>query len=101
MNRKRRVTSDPRTRMRARSAVARAIRRGDLLPAWMLPCDVCGTSSIELDPGNRALGVIDYHHEDYADPLAVVPMCRSCHMKAHWADGYTEAAPQALDAAPW
>lgn len=42
-------------------------RRGKLIPQ---PCP-CGSSNVEM------------HHPDYSRPLAVIWMCRPCHMAEH------------------
>jgi DNA-binding XRE family transcriptional regulator len=52
----------------ARSAVARALRRGDF---HRLPCEVCGS------PKSHA------HHEDYSKPLEVRWLCEEHHIAAH------------------
>jgi hypothetical protein len=52
----------------AHSAVARAIRKGNLIP------EVCSKCSNEKTVA---------HHEDYDQPLNVVWLCQSCHKKRH------------------
>jgi hypothetical protein len=52
----------------ARSAVARAVRRGRLVRR---PCEVCGDTKT------------DAHHVDYARPLDVQWLCRRHHADAH------------------
>lgn len=52
-----------------RSAVAREIREGRLPKASQLTCVDCG------QPAR------DYDHRDYAKPLDVQPVCRSCNRK--------------------
>lgn len=54
-------------RTRARSAVARAIRKGTLIP-W--PCEVCG---------NQA----EAHHPHYGAPLLVTWLCPDHHKQVH------------------
>lgn len=53
----------------ARSAVLRAIRRGDLVRK---PCEVCGS---ELR--------VEGHHDNYDKPLEVRWLCREHHMEEH------------------
>ena len=55
-------------RLAAHSAVARAIKKGDLVKK---PCDSCG-STLSLA-----------HHDNYEKPLDVRWMCQSCHKKLH------------------
>lgn len=50
------------------SSATKAIREGRLMRA---PCEVCGAAKS------------DAHHDDYAKPLAVRWLCRSCHKKHH------------------
>lgn len=42
-------------------------------------CQKCGADEGEKD----GLGALDAHHEDYAEPLDVVYLCRSCHRRRH------------------
>lgn len=62
-------------RRRAREKVKDAIRRGDIPPAKKLACKDCG--------GKAAA----YDHLDYAQPLAVEPVCHPCHGKRSRARG--------------
>lgn len=55
-------------RIKARSAVSSAIRRGRL---ERLPCEKCG------DPNSQA------HHDDYSKPLDVRWLCQPHHTKEH------------------
>jgi ribosomal protein S27AE len=55
-------------RVLAHSAVARAIRNGDLVRQ---PCVRCGET--------KSLA----HHEDYDQPLAVMWLCQPCHKQRH------------------
>lgn len=55
----------------ARAAVTRAVRLGALLRG---PCVVCGKSPTEA------------HHEDYAQPLVVIWLCRWHHAQRHQGD---------------
>ncbi len=56
----------------AKFRVRYAIRKGDLKPAKRYKCrKSCGSMASE------------YHHPDYNKPLAVVPLCGSCHRKVH------------------
>lgn len=60
-------------RYRAHLAVQRALKSGALLKK---PCEVCG--AVEGD------GVlIDAHHDDYSQPLAVRWLCRQHHIRLH------------------
>lgn len=54
---------------RARAAVRRAVKRGDLTPA---PCSTCG-----------ATDRVHAHHHDYDQQLAVTWLCVRCHAKHH------------------
>lgn len=54
---------------RAHYEVSRAVRTGLLQPARELACVDCGKSAS------------DYDHRDYAKPLSVDPVCRSCNQK--------------------
>ena len=49
--------------------MAAAVARGDLERG---ECDICGTA-----------GSVIAHHPDYAEPLTVVMLCRSCHARVH------------------
>jgi hypothetical protein len=53
---------------RARQALRDAIRRGKIIPQ---PCEKCGYP------------LTDGHHTDYAKPLDVQWLCRTCHIIAH------------------
>lgn len=64
----------------ARSAVKRAVKRGDLIPSES--CQACGKSQLRSD-GVRA---IQAHHEDYTKPLDVIWLCVKCHQIAHLKD---------------
>lgn len=55
-------------RVKAREEVQKALRSGKLTKK---PCELCG------DPKVQA------HHVNYARPLKVVWLCRSCHDKTH------------------
>ena len=55
-------------RVRAHSAVQRAVRKGTLTRS---PCEICG------DVKSVA------HHEDYDKPLQVVWLCNPCHKQRH------------------
>jgi hypothetical protein len=58
----------------AQRAVARAREHGELKPASWHKCATCDKQAVQ------------YHHQSYlpADHLCVVPLCHSCHGKAHW-----------------
>lgn len=56
--------------MKASAAVARAVKKGDLKKL--------DGSIMCVDCGNPAR---DYDHRDYAKPLDVDPVCRSCNSK--------------------
>lgn len=61
-------------RAAAKSEVAKALYSGELVrPAR---CSKCGYA-----------GHVDGHHRDYAKPLDVVWVCRSCHIKQHREEG--------------
>ena len=55
--------------IKTRNAVYRAIKNGKLVPG---PCELCGSTRF-----------VDGHHDDYAKPLDVRWLCRSCHKKEH------------------
>lgn len=59
---------EDRRRAAAHSAVARAVRKGELVPQ---PCVDCGSLSVVA------------HHEDYDKPLDVVWLCQACHKQHH------------------
>jgi hypothetical protein len=65
---RRRATFSP-ERKRAGTLVYEAVQRGDLKPS---PCEVCG-NNLETHA----------HHDDYAKPLEVRWLCRSCHKRHH------------------
>lgn len=69
-------------RMRAGSAVACAINRGDLARATEFVC-ACGKPAEQYD------------HRDYNRPLEVEPVCRSCNVRRG------SAIPLAWDAKEW
>lgn len=48
--------------------VQRAVRHGEVVPG---PCEACGAERAEA------------HHDDYAKPLDVRWLCRSCHVRHH------------------
>lgn len=54
----------------AARAVGQARKRGILVPP--VACSQCGTE-----------GRLHGHHDDYAEPLAVRWLCRSCHVQYH------------------
>jgi len=58
-------------RVRANGLINMRIRRGTLTRPNK--CEQCG-----------AVGRVDAHHQDYAQPDNVEWLCRSCHMKRHW-----------------
>lgn len=55
----------------AHNAVRYRVRVGDMAHPSTLSCSGCGVQASE------------YHHPDYAQPLAVVPMCKACHEQEH------------------
>lgn len=58
----------------AHLAVAKARRRDELPPASTYKCHGCNNQARR------------YHHQSYHpdDHLCIVPLCDSCHSKAHW-----------------
>ena len=58
-------------RVKAQSAVNRALLRGELTRPEK--CSECHDE-----------GLIEGHHEDYNKPLEVVWLCHKCHLKVHW-----------------
>lgn len=59
---------------RAHNAVQSAIESGDLVRPPL--CGECGRPPSWLN-------VIEAHHDDYAKPLAVRWLCKSCHQLLH------------------
>lgn len=57
-------------RYQAHLAVQRALKTGELVKC---PCEHCG----KFD------GRLDAHHPDYSKPLAVIWLCRRCHILLH------------------
>jgi hypothetical protein len=55
-------------KLRARVAVASAIKRGTLI---RMPCEKCGNDKSQA------------HHEDYSRPLEIQWLCPRCHGRAH------------------
>lgn len=69
-----RPKSTEKERIRAKSKVRTAVQQGKLISHDV--CEKCGgTSNVEA------------HHENYSEPLNVVWLCRSCHMKRHYEIG--------------
>ena len=64
----RRWRNDDKRRARAHSAVAWAIKSGDLVRA---PCESCGREDVHA------------HHDDYDKPLEVRWLCPACHAQHH------------------
>lgn len=58
-------------RAAANAAIARAIRKLELLPPTR-----CALAGVD---GHRCDGNVAYHHWDYARPLDVTPLCRAAH----------------------
>jgi len=71
-----------REKVRAHSAVARAVKRGDLIKP--LDCEGCGP---------RYEGKLEAHHDDYSKPLEVKWLCDPCHKQRH--------IELRLEARPW
>jgi hypothetical protein len=65
----------------ANTAVARAVRRREMLPPAAHNCVDCGAEAL------------CYDHRDYTKPLDVVPVCRSCNVKR----GYGTNLPEYLN----
>lgn len=66
--------------VKARSAVACAIKKGDLRPAKECKCVDCGRQA-EV-----------YDHRNYYKPLAVVPVCKRCNRQRGAATPYKREA---------
>lgn len=66
-------------KVRARQAVERALKRGDL---ERQPCEICGESKTHG------------HHDDYRQPLVVRWLCNSHHRQWHRDNGEGLGAPQ-------
>ena len=58
-------------KFRARNLVAKAIQKGTLISVKQCLCVDCQSQANH------------YHHEDYAKPLEVIPLCAACHSKRH------------------
>jgi len=58
-------------RYAATLAVRKAVAKGDLPSISKCWCNRCDKRATE------------YHHADYAKPLEVEPLCRSCHKREH------------------
>jgi hypothetical protein len=69
-DRERSKTKEGRLRNKAKQAVLRAVRSGDLVKPSV--CPECGQSK-----------AIHGHHPDYDKPLAVLWLCRDCHVELH------------------
>lgn len=63
-------------KFKAKKAIARLLRRGEILPAAEYRCGCCGKEAR------------DFHHPSYmpSDFVNVIPLCRSCHVKLHHSD---------------
>lgn len=72
-------TGEARRKSNARSYANVYQRRGKLLPQ---PCEDCGAADVEK------------HHDDYSKPLAVVYLCRACHLNRHKAQVSHETKPR-------
>lgn len=67
---------EPDLQTRAHSAVATAIRNGELLPASAHQCQDCGAQASQYD------------HRNYSQPLAVDPVCAGCNVRRGPAIGH-------------
>jgi hypothetical protein len=67
----------------AHVAVRNAIARGLLAPAG--DCSNCGRKQGRHPDTllSKGLPFVEYHHDDYARPLDVRALCRSCHGRWH------------------
>lgn len=76
----------------AHYAVASAVARGQMLAATSLACAQCGGRARQY-----------HHHLGYAPEhrLAVIPLCSSCHTKAHFPRRPRSSAPERKVQAPW
>lgn len=73
------LTGEAREKSNARSYANVYQRRGKLLPQ---PCEDCGSEDVEK------------HHDDYSKPLAVVYLCRACHLNRHKVEVPRETKPK-------
>ena len=63
---------NPELLVEANLFIQKAIRNGTIQPASKQKCADCGKQAKDL------------HHEDYAKPEEVIPLCRSCHKLRHY-----------------
>lgn len=61
-----------REKSRAHSAVARALKKGELIRP--LECEGCGPAYV---------GKLEAHHDDYSKPLDIKWLCDKCHKARH------------------
>ena len=61
-----------------RGQITMAIKAGIIPPAKYCICKDCGVSR-EIDPKV----IMNYHHDNYENPLDVIPLCRKCHTRRH------------------
>lgn len=68
---------------RAHNAVRKAIASGALPQPGN--CEACDAPQGRYPSRRGAVGLrrVEYHHDDYAKPLAVRALCRPCHQRAH------------------
>lgn len=62
---------------KAKHATKRAISKGALIPG---SCEVCGF----VGTGKDGRNLVEAHHDDYSQPLAIRWMCRKCHYALHY-----------------
>jgi hypothetical protein len=62
----------------AQTKVRREVEKGTIPPASECACQECGISKKD-----NPKVVIEYHHEDYDNPLDIIPLCRTCHWARH------------------
>ena len=64
----------------------RGHRRRELVRQATKALHALGLIEVEDRCADCGGGPVELHHPDYGDPFHVVPLCRRCHMRRHWAE---------------